>query len=129
MVISLVDGSEKILPFSRLSAYITQMKWEFMRSPVLRHEVLEICIRGTKRGNTEGGIFPAIFGTVMMVLIMSIAVVPLGVITAIYLREYTRDNIIARLVRISVNNLAGVPSIVLGFLVLVFHILCWWRYR
>lgn len=50
----------------------------------------------------------------MMVLIMSIAVVPLGVITAIYLREYTRDNIIARLVRISVNNLAGVPSIVFG---------------
>ena len=58
----------------------------------------------------------------MMVLIMSIAVVPLGVITAVYLREYSSDNIIARIVRISVSNLAGVPSIVFGIFGLGFFI-------
>ncbi|MEK7733349.1 MAG: phosphate ABC transporter permease PstA, partial [Planctomycetota bacterium] len=64
----------------------------------------------------------AIFGTVMMVFIMSIAVVPLGVLTAVYLKEYAGDNIVSRLVRISVSNLAGVPSIVFGVFGLGFFI-------
>lgn len=58
--------------------------------------------------------FPAIFGTVLMVLIMSIMVVPLGVIAAIYLKEYAGNNLLTRSIRIAVNNLAGVPSIVFG---------------
>ena len=75
-----------------------------------------------REANTEGGIFPAIFGTVMMVLIMSVAVVPFGVLAAIYLKEYARQGLLVRLVRIAVNNLAGVPSIVFGVFGLGFFV-------
>jgi phosphate transport system permease protein len=67
-----------------------------------------------REANTEGGVFPAIFGTVMMVFIMSILVTPLGVLAAFYLREYARQGAFVSTVRIAVNNLAGVPSIVFG---------------
>lgn len=67
-----------------------------------------------RESNTEGGIFPALFGTVLMVMIMTVLVVPLGVCAAIYLREYAGQGPLASLVRIAVNNLAGVPSIVFG---------------
>jgi phosphate transport system permease protein len=67
-----------------------------------------------RESNTEGGVFPAIFGTVMMVMIMSFAVTPLGVLAAFYLREYARQGPFVSAVRIAVNNLAGVPSIVFG---------------
>jgi len=75
-----------------------------------------------REANTEGGIFPAIFGTVMMVLLMAIMVTPFGVIAAIYLREYAKQGFVTRLVRISVNNLAGVPSIVYGVFGLGFFV-------
>lgn len=75
-----------------------------------------------REANTEGGIFPAIFGTVMMVLIMSVAVVPFGVLAAFYLKEYARQGSIVRMVRIAVNNLAGVPSIVFGVFGLGFFV-------
>jgi phosphate transport system permease protein len=75
-----------------------------------------------RESNTEGGIFPAIFGTVMMVFLMSIAVVPLGVLAALYLREYARQGALVRMVRIAVNNLAGVPSIVFGVFGLGFFV-------
>ncbi len=75
-----------------------------------------------RESNTEGGVFPAIFGTVMMVFLMSVAVVPLGVLAALYLREYARQGLLVRLVRISVNNLAGVPSIVFGVFGLGFFV-------
>ena len=67
-----------------------------------------------RESNTEGGVFPAIFGTVMMVMLMSIMVTPLGVLAAFYLREYARQGAFVSAVRIAVNNLAGVPSIVFG---------------
>jgi phosphate transport system permease protein len=67
-----------------------------------------------RESNTEGGVFPAIFGTVMMVMIMSVLVTPLGVLAAFYLREYARQGTFVSAVRIAVNNLAGVPSIVFG---------------
>ena len=67
-----------------------------------------------RESNTEGGVFPAIFGTVMMVFIMSILVTPLGVLAAFYLREYAKQGPFVSAVRIAVNNLAGVPSIVFG---------------
>lgn len=67
-----------------------------------------------RESNTEGGIWPAIFGTFFMTILMSIAVVPFGVITAIYLREYAKQGPVVRAVRIAINNLAGVPSIVFG---------------
>ncbi len=75
-----------------------------------------------REANTEGGIFPAIFGTVIMVLIMSIVVTPFGVLAAIYLREYAKQGPVTRIVRISVNNLAGVPSIVFGVFGLGFFV-------
>ncbi|HBH79481.1 MAG TPA: phosphate ABC transporter permease PtsA [Nitrospira sp.] len=75
-----------------------------------------------REANTEGGIFPAIFGTVMMVIIMSFVVTPFGVIGALYLREYARQGVIVRIVRIAVNNLAGVPSIVFGVFGLGFFV-------
>lgn len=75
-----------------------------------------------REANTEGGIFPAIFGTVVMVLLMSIFVTPFGVIAAVYLREYARQGVVTRIIRIAVNNLAGVPSIVYGVFGLGFFI-------
>ena len=75
-----------------------------------------------REANTEGGIFPAIFGTVLMVFIMSIAVVPFGVLAAIYLKEYASQGMLVRMVRIAVNNLAGVPSIVFGVFGLGFFV-------
>lgn len=75
-----------------------------------------------REANTEGGIFPAIFGTVVMVLLMSVFVTPLGVIAAVYLREYAKQGFITRAIRIAVNNLAGVPSIVYGVFGLGFFI-------
>lgn len=75
-----------------------------------------------REANTEGGIFPAIFGTIMMVLIMSIIVTPFGVIAAVYLREYAKQGFTTRLIRIAVNNLAGVPSVVYGVFGLGFFV-------
>ena len=75
-----------------------------------------------REANTEGGLFPAIFGTVMMVLIMSVAVVPFGVLAAVYLKEYAKQGAVTRMIRIAVNNLAGVPSIVFGVFGLGFFV-------
>jgi len=75
-----------------------------------------------REANTEGGVFPAIFGTVMMVLIMSIMVTPFGVVAAVYLREYATQGVLTRIIRIAVNNLAGVPSIVYGVFGLGFFV-------
>jgi len=73
-------------------------------------------------GGSESGAFPAIFGTVLMVLLMSIIVMPLGVIVAVWLHEYAGRNALTRLVRIAVVNLAGVPSIVYGVFGLGFFV-------
>lgn len=67
-----------------------------------------------REANTEGGVLPAIFGTVMMTLLMVVFVAPFGVISALYLREYAKQGSLVSIVRICVNNLAGVPSIVYG---------------
>lgn len=75
-----------------------------------------------REANTEGGIFPALFGTVTMVLVMSIMVTPFGVLAAIYLREYAKQGPVTRAIRISVYNLAGVPSIVFGVFGLGFFV-------
>jgi phosphate transport system permease protein len=67
-----------------------------------------------REANTEGGVLPAIFGTVVMTMMMAVFVAPFGVVTALYLREYAKQGRLVSIVRISVNNLAGVPSIVYG---------------
>lgn len=86
------------------------ISWKFLSHP-------------PEQGMEAGGIFPAIFGTVALVILMTIGVVPIGVLTAIYLQEYTRpDSKITRLIRIGINNLAGVPSIVFGLFGLGFFV-------
>lgn len=75
-----------------------------------------------REANTEGGIFPAIFGTFVMTVLLSLAVTPFGVLTAIYLREYAREGVFVRAVRVAINNLAGVPSIVFGVFGLGFFV-------
>ena len=94
--------------FERFGLYVTRF-WEFFWED-------------PREANTEGGVFPAIFGTVMMVIIMSIVVVPFGVVAALYLREYAKQGPLVRAVRIAVNNLAGVPSIVFGVFGLGFFV-------
>ncbi|NWF51134.1 MAG: phosphate ABC transporter permease PstA [Ignavibacteriaceae bacterium] len=76
-----------------------------------------------KNNMTEGGIWPAIFGTLAVTFIMVLFTVPLGVFSAIYLNEYARDTFFTRIIRTSINNLAGVPSIVFGLFGLGFFIL------
>jgi phosphate transport system permease protein len=75
-----------------------------------------------REANTEGGIFPAIFGTITMVFLMTIIVTPFGVLAAIYLREYAKQGTVLKIIRISVYNLAGVPSIVYGVFGLGFFV-------
>ncbi|BBP42881.1 phosphate ABC transporter permease PstA [Thiosulfativibrio zosterae] len=75
-----------------------------------------------REANTEGGVLPAIVGTITMVMLMAILVTPMGVIAAIYMSEYAKDGTVLRLVRISINNLAGVPSIVFGIFGLGFFV-------
>ena len=86
----------------------------FQKSGMYIGKLWEFVSANPRESNTEGGVFPAIFGTVLMVLLMSIAVVPFGVLAALYLNEYARQGTVIRLIRLSVNNLAGVPSIVFG---------------
>ncbi len=94
----------------------------FFKSWIYLVNVWSVLSTEPREANTEGGIFPAIFGTVMMVFIMSLVVAPFGVLAALYLREYAKQGVMVRLVRIAVNNLAGVPSIVFGVFGLGFFI-------
>ena len=86
--------------FGKLGVYFSRW-WEFLTAD-------------PRESNTEGGVFPAIWGTVAMTLIMSVLVVPFGVLAALYLREYAKAGAVVSAIRISINNLAGVPSIVFG---------------
>ncbi|MDP3850114.1 MAG: phosphate ABC transporter permease PstA [Luteolibacter sp.] len=88
----------------------------------MTHRIWKFLKDDPREANTEGGVFPAIFGTVIMTLVMSLFVTPFGVITAIYLREYARQGWFVRIVRVCVNNLAGVPSIVFGVFGLAFFV-------
>lgn len=85
-------------------------------------KAVEFVSADPREANTEGGIFPAIFGTVLMVMVMAVIVTPLGVVAAVYMREYASQGFLTRLIRIAVNNLAGVPSIVYGVFGLGFFV-------
>jgi phosphate transport system permease protein len=77
------------------------ISWEFISRP-------------PRRGMTEGGIFPAIFGTFLVTVVTAVLAIPLGMFAAIYLNEYARQSRLTRLIRLSIRNLSGVPSIVYG---------------
>ena len=117
------SGQEKTIPIGAvLSAVRPDAMGLFAKSGLYLRRAWEFLADDPRESNTEGGIFPAIFGTVLMVFLMSIAVVPLGVLAALYLREYARQGLMVRVVRIAVNNLAGVPSIVFGVFGLGFFV-------
>jgi len=84
----------------KLGVYLSRW-WEFLSQE-------------PREANTEGGVMPAIFGTLCMTVLMALAVSPFGVMAALYLREYAKQGRLVSIVRICVNNLAGVPSIVYG---------------
>lgn len=77
------------------------VNWEFLSQP-------------PRRGMTEGGIFPAIVGTFLVTMITAVLAIPLGMCAAIYLNEYAKQTRLTRLIRLSIRNLSGVPSIVYG---------------
>jgi len=123
VVLSAAGGKEKSLPLVQVvRAYQPNALGVGAKLRVYGARLWEFVSADPRESNTEGGVFPAIFGTVMMVLLMSVAVVPFGVLTALYLREYARQGLLVRMVRIAVNNLAGVPSIVFGVFGLGFFV-------
>ncbi|EKN3488664.1 TPA: phosphate ABC transporter permease PstA [Yersinia enterocolitica] len=118
-----MNGQVHPLPLSQINRawYPNDMSLE----QKLRHFAVQthkFLTDNPRNANTEGGVFPAIFGTVLMVILMSIVVMPLGVIAAVYLHEYAGKNWLTRMIRISVVNLAGVPSIVYGVFGLGFFV-------
>ncbi len=117
------NGEIKELPIGQIIAALRPNEMSvFEKALTYVKNFWNVLTEEPREANTEGGIFPAIFGTVMMVLIMSVAVVPFGVLAAFYLREYAKQGPLTRAVRIAVNNLAGVPSIVFGVFGLGFFV-------
>ncbi len=118
-----VSGKEKTIPvldIVRAARPNTLSVWG--KLGIYLAKVGELLTGEPREANTEGGLFPAIFGTVMMVIIMSLFCIPLGVVAAVYLREYAREGLLVRTVRVAVYNLAGVPSIVYGVFGLGFFV-------
>ena len=117
------NGLETSLPIGKIIRALRPNSMSFHEKTwIYIVNVWEVLTGEPREANTEGGLFPAIIGTVMMVLVTSIIVVPFGVITALYLGEYARQGVIVKIVRIAINNLAGIPSIVLGIFGLGFFI-------
>jgi phosphate transport system permease protein len=118
-----VTGAAKEIALTEILTPLSPNSMSFLaKCGAYLERVRELLLDDPRESNTEGGLFPAIFGTVMMVLLMSVFSLPFGVIAAIYLREYARDGLMTRMVRIAVNNLAGVPSIVYGVFGLGFFV-------
>jgi phosphate transport system permease protein len=116
-------GTEKELPLLEIVRFYQPNSMSiFAKAGAYLVKIRELLFDDPRESNTEGGLFPAIFGTVMMVLLMSVFSLPFGVIAAIYLREYAKEGKLVQLVRIAVNNLAGVPSIVYGVFGLGFFV-------
>jgi phosphate transport system permease protein len=123
VVMTAAGGEEKSIAVGEIVRYLRPNAMGAWSSVTLYlGRVWEFVSGSPRESNTEGGIFPAIFGTVMMVFLMSFAVAPFGVLAALYLREYAKEGPLVRAVRIAVNNLAGVPSIVFGVFGLGFFV-------
>ncbi len=123
MVVRLADGQEVQVPLAKVvRVYRPNQMGLGEKVGFYFAKLGEFIFDEPREANTEGGIFPAIFGTVLMVLIMSVFVTPLGVVAAVYLNEYAKQGTLTRIVRIAVNNLAGVPSVVYGVFGLGFFV-------
>jgi len=115
VVVAADGGKDKELPLAQvLRAFTPNAMGVLAKSGHYAAGLWGVVSDDPRESNTEGGVFPAIFGTAMLVMIMSALVTPLGVLAAFYLREYARQGTFVSAVRIAVNNLAGVPSIVFG---------------
>ena len=118
-----MDGKEINMPINKIVwAWQPNDMSVFAKTAYYFHSLWNFVSEDPREANTEGGVFPAIFGTVIMVLLMAVMVTPFGVIAAVYLREYAKQGVLIRIIRISVNNLAGVPSIVYGVFGLGFFV-------
>lgn len=118
-----IDGTKLVISMSKIVLmYRPNQMSVLQKLHFYFNKIHEFITQDPREANTEGGIFPAIFGTVIMVLLMSVMVTPFGVVAAIYLREYAKQGWLTRTIRIAVNNLAGVPSIVYGVFGLGFFI-------
>ena len=116
-------GREVVVPLTQvIRAWFPNRLDTWGRVQLYASRLGEFIFDEPREANTEGGLMPAIFGTLVMTVFMSLLVTPFGVITAIYLREYAHQGPLLRIVRISVNNLAGVPSIVFGVFGLGFFV-------
>jgi len=117
------NGVERPLPVGQIVRLVAPnaLGWTG-KVGVFFSRIHEFLTSEPREANTEGGIFPAIFGTFVMTVLMSAAVMPFGVVAAIYLREYAKQGPFVQVVRIAVNNLAGVPSIVFGVFGLGFFV-------
>jgi phosphate transport system permease protein len=116
-------GREVVLPMATIvRAWLPNEMSAWDRVALFFGRLSEFLFDEPREANTEGGLMPAIFGTLVMTVFMSLLVTPFGVIAAIYLREYAKDGVVLRVVRICVNNLAGVPSIVFGVFGLGFFV-------
>ena len=117
------DGKQIEIPYSKIVQILQPNNMSLIEKIISYFNKFYLFLTEDPReANTEGGIFPAIFGTVIMVILMSVMVTPCGVVAAVYLHEYAKQGIITRFIRISVNNLAGVPSIVYGVFGLGFFV-------
>ncbi|MFZ9979848.1 MAG: phosphate ABC transporter permease PstA [Opitutales bacterium] len=116
-------GREVVVPLTQvIRGWFPNRLDTWGRVKLFGSRLVEFIFDEPREANTEGGLMPAIFGTLVMTVFMSLLVTPFGVITAIYLREYAQQGPVLRIVRISVNNLAGVPSIVFGVFGLGFFV-------
>lgn len=123
LVYRLVTGEERSMSVGQIVHYYYPNRLTLTgRAQIFAGQLWRFLSEYPREANTEGGIFPAIFGTFVMTLLMSVAVMPFGVMAAIYLREYARQGLFVRAVRIAINNLAGVPSIVFGIFGLGFFV-------
>ncbi len=123
MIAQTMDGTQVEINLSKVvRAYRPNAMTSIEKIAFYISKVWEFVSTEPREANTEGGVYPAIFGTVLMVLLMSVMVTPIGVVAAVYLCEYARQGLVTRIIRIAVNNLAGVPSIVYGVFGLGFFI-------
>lgn len=115
VVLVTVEGREKAVPLIEVvRCYAPNRMIAAAKLSLYFSRVGEFLFDNPREANSEGGVFPALWGTLVMTLIMAVAVAPFGVLAALYLREYARPGLLVSVVRIAVNNLAGVPSIVFG---------------
>jgi phosphate transport system permease protein len=123
VVMSTSEGVEVELPMSTIIEAWRPNEMDLPQKLVhYMHKAWLFIVDDPREANTEGGIFPAIYGTILMVLLMTVVVTPFGVVAGVYLKEYARQGLLTRTIRIAVNNLAGVPSIVYGVFGLGFFV-------